>query len=187
MPLDELVGDGTDQHSSAKGHDQPEHSLADRARHAGVNPQGVHVVPSRSRHGGARPRLPLAHGEGAAERGRIGIFTGRITRRSWRSGPAEWLEAQRLPPGPRDEGFWQQRYEDINASSVTSTETGRRSSSFLSSKGSRRNDPRRKPAGDETPPNTSGEPDDRWTPASAARRLDAVGAVVRGARRPQAG
>jgi polyphosphate kinase 2 (PPK2 family) len=27
----------------------------------------------------------------------------------------EWLEAQRLPAGPRDEAFWQERYEDINA------------------------------------------------------------------------
>ena len=27
----------------------------------------------------------------------------------------EWLEPQRLPPGDRDEPFWQERYEDINA------------------------------------------------------------------------
>ena len=27
----------------------------------------------------------------------------------------EWLDAQRLPPGERDERFWQERYEDINA------------------------------------------------------------------------
>ena len=27
----------------------------------------------------------------------------------------EWLKPQRLPPGERDERFWQERYEDINA------------------------------------------------------------------------
>ena len=50
------------------------------------------------------------------ERGRIGIFN----RSHYEEVVAlkvhpEWLEAQRLPPGDRDERFWQERYEDINA------------------------------------------------------------------------
>jgi PPK2 family polyphosphate:nucleotide phosphotransferase len=50
------------------------------------------------------------------ERGRIGIFN----RSHYEEVVAlkvhpEWLEPQRLPPGERDEEFWQQRYEDINA------------------------------------------------------------------------
>jgi PPK2 family polyphosphate:nucleotide phosphotransferase len=49
------------------------------------------------------------------ERGRIGIFN----RSHYEEVVAlkvhpEWLEPQRLPPGERDEAFWQTRYEDIN-------------------------------------------------------------------------
>jgi PPK2 family polyphosphate:nucleotide phosphotransferase len=50
------------------------------------------------------------------ERGRIGIFNRSHYEEvvALRVHP-EWLEAQRLPPGERDEAFWQERYEDINA------------------------------------------------------------------------
>jgi PPK2 family polyphosphate:nucleotide phosphotransferase len=84
---------------------------------SGVNPQGVHVVSFK------KPSAEeLDHdflwrtARALPERGRIGIFN----RSHYEEVVAlkvhpEWLEAQRLPPGPRDEGFWQERYEDINA------------------------------------------------------------------------
>ena len=84
---------------------------------SGVNPQGVQVVSFK------KPSAEeLDHdflwrvAKALPERGRIGIFN----RSHYEEVVAlkvhpEWLEAQRLPPGPRDERFWQQRYEDINA------------------------------------------------------------------------
>lgn len=84
---------------------------------SGVNPQGVQVV------GFKKPSSEeLDHdflwriARALPERGRIGIFN----RSHYEEVVAlkvhpEWLEAQRLPPGPRDERFWQARYEDINA------------------------------------------------------------------------
>jgi PPK2 family polyphosphate:nucleotide phosphotransferase len=84
---------------------------------SGVNPQGVKVVSFK------KPSSEeLDHdflwriSKALPERGRIGIFN--------RSHYEEvvalkvhpgWLDAQRLPPGERDERFWQERYEDINA------------------------------------------------------------------------
>ncbi len=83
---------------------------------SGVNPQGVQVVAF-----GKPSSEELDHdflwriSKALPERGRIGIFN----RSHYEEVVAlkvhpEWLEPQRLPPGPRDEGFWQQRYEDIN-------------------------------------------------------------------------
>jgi PPK2 family polyphosphate:nucleotide phosphotransferase len=84
---------------------------------SGVNPQGVHVVSFR------QPSAEeLDHdflwriAKALPERGRIGIFN----RSHYEDVVAlkvhpEWLEPQRLPPGERDEGFWQARYADINA------------------------------------------------------------------------
>jgi PPK2 family polyphosphate:nucleotide phosphotransferase len=83
----------------------------------GVNPQGVQVVSFK------KPSSEeLGHdflwriSRALPERGRIGIFN----RSHYEEVVAlkvhpEWLEPQRLPPGERDEAFWQTRYEDINA------------------------------------------------------------------------
>ena len=84
---------------------------------SGVNPQGVQVVSFK------KPSAEeLDHdflwriSKALPERGRIGIFN----RSHYEEVVAlkvhpEWLEPQRLPPGERDEAFWQERYEDINA------------------------------------------------------------------------
>jgi PPK2 family polyphosphate:nucleotide phosphotransferase len=83
----------------------------------GVNPQGVQVVSFK------KPSAEeLDHdflwrvAKAAPERGRIGIFNRSHYEEvvALRVHP-EWLDAQQLPPGPRDEAFWQERYEDINA------------------------------------------------------------------------
>ena len=83
---------------------------------SGVNPQGVQVVSFK------KPSAEeLDHdflwriSKALPERGRIGIFN----RSNYEEVVAlkvhpEWLEPQRLPPGERDEAFWQTRYEDIN-------------------------------------------------------------------------
>jgi PPK2 family polyphosphate:nucleotide phosphotransferase len=83
---------------------------------SGVNPQGVQVVSFK------KPSSEeLDHdflwriSRALPERGRIGIFN----RSHYEEVVAlkvhpEWLDGQRLPPGPRDEAFWQTRYEDIN-------------------------------------------------------------------------
>ena len=82
----------------------------------GVNPQGVQVVSFK------KPSSEeLGHdflwriSRALPERGRIGIFN----RSHYEEVVAlkvhpEWLEPQRLPPGERNEAFWQTRYEDIN-------------------------------------------------------------------------
>jgi PPK2 family polyphosphate:nucleotide phosphotransferase len=83
----------------------------------GVNPQGVQVVSF-----GKPSSEELDHdflwriSRALPERGRIGIFN----RSHYEEVVAlkvhpEWLEPQRLPAGARDEQFWQERYEDINA------------------------------------------------------------------------
>jgi len=84
---------------------------------SGVNPQGVQVVSFK------RPSSEeLGHNylwrisNALPGRGRIGIFN----RSHYEEVVAlkvhpEWLAPQRLPPGERDEAFWQERYEDINA------------------------------------------------------------------------
>jgi PPK2 family polyphosphate:nucleotide phosphotransferase len=84
---------------------------------SGVNPQGVQVFSF-----GKPSSEELDHdflwriARALPERGRIGIFN----RSHYEEVVAlkvhpEWLEPQRLPPGERDERFWQERYEDINA------------------------------------------------------------------------
>src|SRR4051812_32924406 len=84
---------------------------------SGVNPQGVQVFSF-----GKPSSEELDHdflwriSKALPERGRIGIFN----RSHYEEVVAlkvhpEWLEPQRLPPGERDERFWQERYEDINA------------------------------------------------------------------------
>ena len=84
---------------------------------SGMNPQGVQVVSFR------QPSAEeLDHDflwrirKALPERGSIGIFNRSHYEEvvALRVHP-EWLEPQRLPPGDRDERFWQQRYEDINA------------------------------------------------------------------------
>jgi PPK2 family polyphosphate:nucleotide phosphotransferase len=84
---------------------------------SGVNPQGVQVVSFK------KPSSEeLDHdflwrtAKALPERGRIGIFN----RSHYEEVVAlkvhpDWLEPQRLPPGERDDAFWQARYEDINA------------------------------------------------------------------------
>ena len=84
---------------------------------SGVNPQGVQVVSF-----GKPSPEELDHdflwriSKALPERGRIGIFN----RSHYEEVVAlkvhpEWLEPQCLPPSERDEQFWQERYEDINA------------------------------------------------------------------------
>jgi PPK2 family polyphosphate:nucleotide phosphotransferase len=84
---------------------------------SGVNPQGVHVVSFKT-----PSTEELDHdflwriATALPERGRIGIFN----RSHYEEVVAlkvhpEWLAPQRLPPGLRDEAFWRERYEDINA------------------------------------------------------------------------
>jgi len=84
---------------------------------SGVNPQGVQVVSFK------KPSAEeLDHdylwrtSKALPERGRIGIFNRSHYEEvvALRVHP-EWLDAQRLPPGERDERFWQERYEDISA------------------------------------------------------------------------
>jgi PPK2 family polyphosphate:nucleotide phosphotransferase len=84
---------------------------------SGVNPQGVQVISFK------QPSAEeLDHdflwriAKAVPERGRIGIFNRSHYEEvvALRVHP-EWLEHQKLPPGPRDERFWQERYEDINA------------------------------------------------------------------------
>ena len=83
---------------------------------SGVNPQGVQVFSF-----GKPSSEELDHdflwriSKALPERGRIGIFN----RSHYEEVVAlkvhpEWLGPQRLPPGERDERFWQERYEDIN-------------------------------------------------------------------------
>ena len=84
---------------------------------SGVNPQGVQVVSFR------KPSSEdLDHdflwriNKALPERGRIGIFNRSHYEEvvALRVHP-EWLEDQKLPPGPRGKRFWKGRYEDINA------------------------------------------------------------------------
>jgi PPK2 family polyphosphate:nucleotide phosphotransferase len=84
---------------------------------SGVNPQGVQVFPFK------KPSdEELDHdflwriSKAAPERGRIGIFNRSHYEEvvALRVHP-EWLAAQRLPSSPDDPGFWEARFEDINA------------------------------------------------------------------------
>ena len=84
---------------------------------SGVNPQGVQVVSFKQ-----PSSEDLDHdflwriNKALPERGRIGIFNRSHYEEivALRVHP-EWLEGQRLPPGPRGSRFWKGRYEDINA------------------------------------------------------------------------
>jgi PPK2 family polyphosphate:nucleotide phosphotransferase len=84
---------------------------------SGVNPQGVQVVSFKQ-----PSEEELDHdflwriAKAAPERGRIGIFN----RSHYEEVVAlqvhpEWLDDQRLPPGPRGKTFWKGRYDSINA------------------------------------------------------------------------
>jgi PPK2 family polyphosphate:nucleotide phosphotransferase len=84
---------------------------------SGVNPQGVQVVSFKQ-----PSSEELDHdflwriAKALPERGRIGIFN----RSHYEEVVAlkvhpEWLENQRLPPGPRGAAFWKARYDSINA------------------------------------------------------------------------
>jgi PPK2 family polyphosphate:nucleotide phosphotransferase len=84
---------------------------------SGVNPQGCQVFSFKQ-----PSSEELDHNflwrcmKCLPERGRIGIFN-----RSYYEEVLvvkvhpEWLEKQQLPPGKRDQAFWQGRYDDINA------------------------------------------------------------------------
>jgi PPK2 family polyphosphate:nucleotide phosphotransferase len=84
---------------------------------SGVNPQGVSVVSFR--HPSSEE---LDHdflwriSRALPERGRIGIFNRSHYEEvvALRVHP-EWIDAQRLPSGPRAKGFWKGRFADINA------------------------------------------------------------------------
>jgi PPK2 family polyphosphate:nucleotide phosphotransferase len=84
---------------------------------SGVNPQGVQVVSFKQ-----PSSEDLDHdflwriSKALPERGRIGIFN----RSHYEEVVAvrvhpKWLEAQKLPPGPRGKAFWRGRFDDINA------------------------------------------------------------------------
>jgi PPK2 family polyphosphate:nucleotide phosphotransferase len=83
---------------------------------SGVNPQGVQVVSF-----GKPSTEELDHdflwriNKALPERGRIGIFNRSHYEEvvALRVHP-EWLEGQKLPPGPRGKKFWKGRFEDIN-------------------------------------------------------------------------
>jgi PPK2 family polyphosphate:nucleotide phosphotransferase len=84
---------------------------------SGVNPQGVHVVSFKQ-----PSSEELDHdflwrtGKALPERGRLGIFNRSHYEEvvALRVHP-EWLDKQKLPPGPRGPEFWAGRHEDINA------------------------------------------------------------------------
>jgi PPK2 family polyphosphate:nucleotide phosphotransferase len=83
---------------------------------SGVNPQGCQVsgfkTPSQEE---LNHDFLWRYAKALPERGSIGIFN-----RSYYEDVLivkvrpEVLETQKLPPGPRDESFWNQRYDDIN-------------------------------------------------------------------------
>jgi PPK2 family polyphosphate:nucleotide phosphotransferase len=84
---------------------------------SGVNPQGVQVVSFKQPSAEELDHHFLWRiAKAAPERGRIGIFNRSHYEEvvALRVHP-DWLEKQKLPPGPRDERFWQERFEDINA------------------------------------------------------------------------
>ena len=84
---------------------------------SGVNPQGVKVVSFKQPSTEERDHPFLWRvWKAVPERGQIGIFNRSHYEEVLvvRVHP-ELLEGQRLPPGPRDEAFWAQRFEDINA------------------------------------------------------------------------
>jgi PPK2 family polyphosphate:nucleotide phosphotransferase len=84
---------------------------------SGVNPQGVQVVGFKQPSSEELDHTFLWRiAKAAPERGRIGIFNRSHYEEvvALRVHP-EWLAKQRLPDGPDAPGFWEGRYEDINA------------------------------------------------------------------------
>jgi PPK2 family polyphosphate:nucleotide phosphotransferase len=84
---------------------------------SGVNPQGVQVVSFKQPSSEELDHDFLWRTSRALpQRGRIGIFNRSHYEEvvALRVHP-EWLEKQRLPPGPREADFWGERHEDINA------------------------------------------------------------------------
>jgi PPK2 family polyphosphate:nucleotide phosphotransferase len=83
---------------------------------SGVNPQGVQVVGFKQPSSEELDHTFLWRiSNKLPERGRIGIFN----RSQYEEVVAlkvhpEWLDKQRLPDGDRDEGFWNDRYDDLN-------------------------------------------------------------------------
>jgi PPK2 family polyphosphate:nucleotide phosphotransferase len=83
----------------------------------GVNPQGVHVVSFKQPSSEDLDHTFLWRtAKAAPERGQIGIFNRSHYEEvvALRVHP-EWLARQKLPEGDRGPGFWQERYDDINA------------------------------------------------------------------------
>jgi PPK2 family polyphosphate:nucleotide phosphotransferase len=83
---------------------------------SGVNPQGVQVVSFKQPSSEELDHDFLWRTSRALpERGRIGIFNRSHYEEivALRVHP-EWLQKQKLPPGPRDGSFWAERHEDIN-------------------------------------------------------------------------
>jgi PPK2 family polyphosphate:nucleotide phosphotransferase len=84
---------------------------------SGVNPQGVQVVSFKQPSSEELDHDFLWRTSRALpQRGRIGIFNRSHYEEvvALRVHP-EWLEKQRLPPGPRGADFWGERHEDITA------------------------------------------------------------------------
>jgi PPK2 family polyphosphate:nucleotide phosphotransferase len=83
---------------------------------SGVNPQGVQVVSFKQPSSEELDHDFLWRTSRALpERGRIGIFNRSHYEEvvALRVHP-EWLQKQKLPPGPRGASFWAERHEDIN-------------------------------------------------------------------------
>ena len=84
---------------------------------SGVNPQGVQVVSFKKPSSEELDHAFLWRiAQAAPARGRIGIFNRSHYEEvvALRVHPG-WLAGQRLPDGPDSPGFWEGRYEDINA------------------------------------------------------------------------
>ena len=84
---------------------------------SGVNPQGVQVFSFKKPSDEELDHHFLWRtAKATPERGRIGIFNRSHYEEvvALRVHP-EWLDKQRLPASPDDPGFWDERFEDINA------------------------------------------------------------------------
>jgi PPK2 family polyphosphate:nucleotide phosphotransferase len=84
---------------------------------SGVNPQGVQVVSFKQPSSEELDHTFLWRTwKAVPERGRIGIFNRSHYEEvvALRVHP-EWLDKQKLPSGDRGPGFWEDRYDDINA------------------------------------------------------------------------